>query len=126
MLPAFVVVLLVASLVVAWRRLGLSSGRLSRVILVAVIGGFVGAFALYAALWLQPIPMWPTWLIMLSDGLLLFPLVMLTRSGDPILLSVAAPLLLSLELSLVLVCVMVPVRVGIQMSQRREPPPVEE
>jgi hypothetical protein len=92
----------VVVLVVAWRRLGIARCRLRRVVLVALLGGFLGALAFYAMLLLQP----STLLIALSDGLLLFPLLILTGSSNEIVLTLLAPLLLLAEFSVVIFCVL--------------------
>ena len=106
MLTLIVLVLMAAVLVVVWRRFGIARCRLRRVLLVAVLGGFLGALALYAALWLQP----TAWLIVASDALLLFPLLVLTGSTNQTVLSLLAPALLGAELTVVIFCIMVGVR----------------
>jgi len=106
MLALIVLAVMVLALAVAWRRLGIASCRLGRVMLVSVIGGFLGAFALYATLFFHP----PAWLIAASDLLLLFPLVFLTGSTDATVLSSLAPVLLVVELTVVIFFVMLAVR----------------
>ena len=80
------------------------------------MGGFLGAFALYAALLLHP----STWLIAASDALLLFPLVLLTGSMNETVLSLLAPALLVVEFTVVIFCIMVGVRQVLRVGQHRE------
>ncbi len=112
MLALIVLVLMAAGLVVAWRRLGMARCRLRRVVLVAVLGGFLGAFALYAALALNP----TVWLVAASDALLLFPLVVFTSSTNETFLSLLAPALLVVEFTVVIFCIMVGVRQVLRVS----------
>ncbi len=112
-----VLVVMFASLVVAWRRFDLGRSRVGREVLVAVSGGFAGAFALCAAFWVQPLGnSAPFWLTAASDGLLLFPLIMLTHSANITVLSWLAPVLLGIELSVVFLCVMLVVRLALRVS----------
>jgi len=106
MLALVVLLVMAALLVVVWRRFGLANCRLRRVVLVAVLGGFLGALALYATLFLRP----PALLIMASDALLLFPLLFLTPSPNEVTLAVLAPVLLWVELGAVVFCIMVALR----------------
>ena len=110
-----VLVVLLASMVVAWRRLDLGRSRVGRVVLVAVVGGFAGAFALFAAFWVRPLGnAAPFWLTAASDALLLFPLIMLTHSTSLTVLSWLAAVLFGVELSVVLLCVMLVVRLALR------------
>jgi hypothetical protein len=102
MLALIGLMVMAAGLAVAWRRFGLARCRLRRVVVVAELGGFHGALAFYAMLRLQP----STLLIALSDGLLLFPLLILTGSSNEIVLTLLAPLLLLAEFSVVIFCVL--------------------
>jgi hypothetical protein len=112
-----VLVVLLATLVVAWRRFDLGRSRVGRVVLVAVSGGFAGAFALFAAFWAQPLGnAAPFWLTAASDALLLFPLIMLTHSTSIKVLSWLAPVLFGAELSVVFLCVMLVVRLALRVS----------
>ena len=121
MLALAVVVVLLASLVVAWRRFDLGRSRVARLVLVAVGGGFAGAFALFAAFWVQPLGnSSPFWLTAASDALLLFPLIMLTHSTNTTVLSWLAPVLLGVELSVVFLCVMLVVRLALRVSGSRD------
>jgi hypothetical protein len=121
MLALAVFVVLLASMVVAWRRFDLGRSRIGRVVLVAVGGGFGGAFALFAAFWLQPLGnAAPFWLTAASDALLLFPLIMLTHSTSIVVLSWLAPMLLGIELSVVFLCVMLVVRLALRVSGNRD------
>ena len=121
MLALAVLVVLLASLVVAWRRFDLGRSRVGRVVLVAVGGGFAGAFALCAAFWVQPLGnAAPFWLTAASDALLLFPLIMLTHSASITVLSWLAPVLLGIEFSVVLLCVMLVVRLALRVSDSRD------
>jgi hypothetical protein len=97
--------------VFVWRRFDLASARPGRVVLIAVGSGFLGAFALYAAVALQPPVGQPSAIVMLSDALLLFPLLLLSNGlADQATLSLLAPVLLGVELSIVLICVMLAAR----------------
>jgi hypothetical protein len=114
MLELLVLVLTAAALVYAWHRFGIARCRLRRVVLVAVMGGVLGASALYAALWLHP----TAWLIAASDALLLFPLVVLTSSTNETVLSLLAPALLVVEFTVVIFCIMVGVRQVLRASSQ--------
>jgi hypothetical protein len=114
MLALLVLVLTAAALVYAWRRFGIARCRLRRVVLVAVVGGCLGASALYAALFLHP----STWLIAASDALLLFPLILLTGSTNPTVLSLLAPALLVVEFTVVIFCILVGVRQVLRASSQ--------
>jgi hypothetical protein len=116
MLALIVLGLTVGSLVAVWRRFGIASCRPGRVALVAVLGGFLGAFALYATLSLYP----PAWLIAVSDVLLLFPLVLLTGSTNETVLSLLAPALLGVEFGVVIFCILVGVRRVLRAGQHRK------
>jgi hypothetical protein len=123
MLALAVLVVLLASLVVAWRRFDLGRSGLGRVVLVAVGGGFAGAFALFAAFWAQPLGnSAPFWLTAASDALLLFPLIMLTHSTSIRVLSWLAPVLFGVELGVVFLCVMLVVRLALRVSGSRDVP----
>jgi hypothetical protein len=116
-----VLVVLLATLVVAWRRFDLGRSRVGRVVLVAAVGGFAGAFALFAAFWVQPLGNAPPfWFTAASDGLLLFPLIMLTHSTNIAVLSWLAPVLFGVELSVVFLCVMLVVRLALRVSSNRD------
>ena len=120
MLALAVLVVLLASMVVAWRRFDLGRSRVGRVVLEAVSGGFAGAFALFAAFWVQPLGnASPFWLTAASDALLLFPLIILTHSTSIAVLSWLAPVLLGVELSVVFLCVMLVVRLALRVSGNR-------
>jgi hypothetical protein len=106
MLTLIVLIVMAAGLAAAWRWFGLARCRIRRVVLVAVLGGFLGALAFYAMLRLQP----STVLIAVSDGLLLFPLLILTGSSNEIVLTLLAPFLLVAEFSVVIFCVVVGLR----------------
>ena len=80
-----------------------------RLVLIALAGGFLLAFAVLGAMWAFPAYI-PAWVIMASDGLLLFPLMLMTRSADQTLLTWLAPLLLALEFSIVLAAVLLVAR----------------
>jgi hypothetical protein len=122
MLALAVLVVLLAALVVAWRRLDLGTSRVGRVVLVAVGGGFAGAFALFAAFWVQPLGnAAPFWLTAGSDALLLFPLIMLTHSTNITVLSWLAPVLFAVELSVVFLCAMLVMRLALKLSGNRDP-----
>jgi hypothetical protein len=95
-------IVMAAGLAVAWRWFGLAHCPLRRVVLVALLGGFLGALAFYAMLRLQPSAV----LIAVSDGLLLFPLLILTGSSNEIVLTLLAPFLLLIEFSVVILCVL--------------------
>jgi hypothetical protein len=105
-LGLIVLAVMAAASVVAWRRFGLARCRLRRVVLVSVLGGFLGALAFYAMLLVQP----STVLIAVSDGLLLFPLLILTGSSNEIVLTLLAPVLLIAEFSVVVLLVVVGLR----------------
>jgi hypothetical protein len=112
---------LLAFLVVAWRRFDLGGSRVGRVVIVALGCGFGGALALCAAFWVQPLGnAAPFWLVAGSDAMLLFPLIMLTHSSNTMVLSLLAPLLLGAELSVLFMCAMLVVRIGLRVSRSRD------
>jgi hypothetical protein len=92
-----------------------------RLILIALAGGFLLAFAVLAAMWAFPAYI-PAWVIMASDGLLLFPLILMTRSADPTLLTWLAPLLLGVEFSIVFAAVLLIMRWLIRASRSSKAP----
>jgi hypothetical protein len=121
MLALAVLVVLLASLVVAWRRFDLGRSGVGRVVFVSVGGGFGGALALSAAFWVQPLGnAAPFWLIAASDAMLLFPLIMLIHSANITVLSWLATVLLGVELSVLFLCVMLIVRLGVRVSGGRD------
>jgi ribose/xylose/arabinose/galactoside ABC-type transport system permease subunit len=96
-------------LVIIWRRFDLSTSSLRRVVLVALTGGVAVTAGLHLAWWLQP-PVNPArWLVILSDALLLFPLVAVVGT-DIRVLELLGPVLMALEVSILLLLTMSAVR----------------
>lgn len=104
-----VLLILAVLLVVVWRRLGLRSSSIWRVVLVALSAGIAVTAGLHLAWWLQP-PVNPArWLVILSDALLLFPLVAIVGT-DIRVLELLSPVLMALEVSVLLLITMSAVR----------------
>jgi hypothetical protein len=115
------IVLLVfaALLVITWRRLDLSTSSLRRVVLVALTGGVAVTAGLRLAWWLQP-PVNPArGLVILSDALLLFPLVAVVGT-DIRVLELLGPVLMALEVSILLLLTMSAVRWVLRVMRHGE------
>jgi hypothetical protein len=119
MLAAIWLLTLTVLLVVAWQRLGLSTSSFRRVVLVAVTTGVVLTAGLYLAWWLQP-PVNPAGLlVILSDTLLLFPLVAVV-GPDIGLIEVLGPVLMAVEVSLLLLLIMGALRWATRVLERSD------
>lgn len=105
MLAVVVLAVVAAVLVVAWRHFDLASSSHSRVVLAAFGGGVAATTGLFLSWALQPPTDPARWLVMLSDALVLFPLVAIVGS-DTRLLTFLGPVLTAVELSAVLLLVM--------------------
>ncbi|KAF0209551.1 MAG: hypothetical protein FD171_276 [Actinobacteria bacterium] len=107
---AIIVLLIFAVLlVVVWQRLGLRSSSIWLVVLVALVAGIAVTAGLHLAWLLQP-PVNPArWLVILSDTLLLFPLVSIVGT-DIRVLERLSPVLMALEVSILLLIAMSAVR----------------
>jgi hypothetical protein len=104
MIAWVVLVALVGLLFVLWRRFNLRRSSFWRVVLVAFGSGSLGTLGLYVAWSLQPPSHPPALLVMMSDVLLLFPLVALV--GSNITVARLAPVLMALEMSVLILFIL--------------------